>query len=493
MRAHRLFWAASGTAAALVCAGACTAVLGYDEIDFESGKGGTTKPVDPVCTPSDGSAPVGDACGVFVSAKTGDDERGDGTKAKPLRTLAAALARGSVVYACAGGSFDEAIVIAEQATIFGGLDCEDGWSYPGDAKTVWTAPPGEVPLRVSELGVVQLRDIALSAEGASAKGGSSIAIIAAAGAAVDIRRCAITAGDGADGVTPMEAAEDGLDGAPGQNGAEGCTGDGLVTAPGLGGALECDKSDISGGAGGPGLSGNAGADGSDGNPGPGPANAGHGGKRQDATPCSQGMVGANGDSGGPGMGAKLLGSLSSAGYAGANGSPGGEGLPGHGGGGGGGAKACASTKAGPGGGGGGSGGCGGKGGKGGGAGGASIGIVSLGANLVLADVTITTGKGGKGGGGGPGGAGGDGGSGGDPGAGDGEATACMGGNGGSGGKGGRGGGGRGGHSLGIAHHGAAPAILDAAITIGPPGDGGDGDGTAGDGEPGVQAEVQAFD
>src|SRR5947207_1822795 len=44
------------------------------------------------CLPSESARPVGDDCGVFVSSSVGDDKN-DGTKGTPMKTLAAAVAR----------------------------------------------------------------------------------------------------------------------------------------------------------------------------------------------------------------------------------------------------------------------------------------------------------------------------------------------------------------------------------------------------------------
>ncbi len=75
------------------------------------------------CVPSDSMSPVGDGCGVFVSSSMGADA-GAGTKAAPVKTLAAAItqAKGGRVYACAE-AFTEAVTLVEGVTIFGGLDC----------------------------------------------------------------------------------------------------------------------------------------------------------------------------------------------------------------------------------------------------------------------------------------------------------------------------------------------------------------------------------
>src|SRR5262245_47710159 len=52
------------------------------------------------CDPSMSADAVADTCGVFVSP-TGDDNN-PGTKAEPLKSITAALAKGGAIYACAG-------------------------------------------------------------------------------------------------------------------------------------------------------------------------------------------------------------------------------------------------------------------------------------------------------------------------------------------------------------------------------------------------------
>jgi hypothetical protein len=479
----------------------CTAILGYDDVVFEgegegagagAGAAGAGQ-LDTNCIPSEGNEPVADKCGLFVSAKLGDDVDGDGSKARPLRTVSKALQRGDVLYTCAGDVIDEAVVVDGEATLFGGLDCDSGWAFASGSKTTWTAPAGSVPLHVAEGGRAHLRDMTLTARDAASPGGSSIAVIAGPKSTLDLARCDVVAGDAKDGAGPSEVAGEGLSGMEGGKGTVGCLDLGAAIPPGLGGQHVCGLLDVGGGSGGPGLLGSAGADGSDGSPAVGGQTSGDGGKKQDVTDCTAGHAGAAGAAGEPGAGAKGLGSLGVEGFTGIEGADGAAGKPGQGGGGGGGAKKCGNGKAGPSGGGGGSGACGGAGGRGGGAGGASIGIVSLDATLTLTEVSIRTGNGGKGSAGAPGGSGGDGAPGGPPGAGDSKAKACAGGKGGDGGKGGRGGGGRGGHSIGVAHLGAAPLLAGVELQLGTAGDGGQGEGLAGDGAPGVSAAAQGFD
>jgi hypothetical protein len=474
---------------------ACTTVLGYDSVGFDGGDGsGGTKsgPIDPMCIPGGGAATLASSCGAFVSAARGDDAGGKGTPDSPYRTLARALSQNKVVYACNEAAFDEALTIEGEITIFGGLDCVQGWAYAPGKRSTFRAPSDQVPVLLQQDATLVLRDVAVAAADASLPGGSSIAVIASQDSVLDAQRCSFTAGAGRDGAAPAAAIGNAKDGTPGQKGNAGCTGWTPATEPGLGGQLQCDDVDVSGGGGGSGFNTGSGADGSDGLPQSGKED-GHGGKKEDASACTAGNPGAAGDTGDAGAGAKGLGAISHDGFTGEDGADGAAGKPGQGAGGGGGARVCLNAKAGPSGGGGGSGGCGGKGGRGGRAGGASIGVVSLNAKLALSDVLITAGRGGLGSDGAPGSTGGKGGLGGAQGLGDNQSKACAGGKGGDGGSGGRGGGGRGGHSIGIAHIGPLTPPAGVEIQISVPGDGGHGDGPGGDGAPGAAEKIQSMD
>ncbi|MEZ4311840.1 MAG: hypothetical protein R3F14_27735 [Polyangiaceae bacterium] len=78
MSATRISWAALGTAATLAGGAGCTAVLGYDDRTLGGGRGAIR--VSAGCTPAEASEAVSDGCGVFVAAKSGDDDAGNGTK-----------------------------------------------------------------------------------------------------------------------------------------------------------------------------------------------------------------------------------------------------------------------------------------------------------------------------------------------------------------------------------------------------------------------------
>ncbi|WP_437808705.1 PGRS family protein [Sorangium sp. So ce1078] len=465
------------------------------------------------CVPSENEGTVGDTCGVFVAASGNDGSAG--TKAEPVKTLAEALRRagekGSNVYACAE-PFAESVEVPAGVALFGGLDCANGWTWIGGQTKTTVAPEAEaIPLTLARgEGTTRLEDIEARAPDAKAKGGSSIAVLAD-GATAELARCALVAGNAADGDDGDDAPSETPERAPGgSNGVDACSELDDVEGPDAtlpGGAQvvnECGGELSIGGRGGDGNQSNGG-DGASGQTGLFGA-AGVGEPAMNTWSCSgpepngTGDGGADGIPGTPGAGASGVGALSATGYTGVPGGGGTPGKPGQGGGGGGGAKGgpvCAGGVAGAGasGGSGGAGGCGGLPGQGGGPGGASIAIASVDASVTLTDCTLTAGRGGNGGKGGdlqPGGIGGSGGTGG-TGVGLSKA-ACAGGQGGQGGPGGPGGGGLGGPSLAIAFRGT-PVVQQGQTTLipGAPGTGGPGGSnniTDNAGYDGVAAETQ---
>ena len=485
----------------------------HDETDGNAsgsttGGGGGGTPAG--CVPSGNASPIGGDCGVFVSSSLGDDGN-DGSQAAPMKTLGRALELANFgkrrVYACAE-QFDEAVEVLSGLSIFGGLDCTQGWTWVGDTlKTEVTAPEGMIPVTMrldgGAVNVVHMEDVHVLARKPSANGASSIAAVTE-GVELEFTRCVLEAGDGAAGDEGTPYAMSATGGAVGNPGAEACSGSQL-----FGGAEQLndcgtpnDPSDDSiGGSGGTGQQ-NSGGNGSSGLP----ESAMNFGTGEGASVCTAGTVGDDGAEGAPGEGATGIGSITDTGFTGASGTDGSRGLPAQGGGGGGGSKGgtgagkctVAASAGGASGASGGSGGCGGLGGKGGGPGGASIALISLDARLNFVGVTLKTGRGGTGGMGGPGqigGTGGDGGTGGTLPMG---ATSlhegCNGGMGGVGGTGGPGGGGLGGHSIGIAYQGMIPTIESATTTIetGEAGTGGTGADPQHDGAAGVKADTQSM-
>jgi hypothetical protein len=421
------------------------------------GDGGTP----PGCVPSDENQTVADGCGVFVSSSLAKDDSGDGSQAKPFKTLTAAVeqagGKGKPVYACAE-EFVGSVRLASGIAIYGGLDCEDGWTYVGTAtKSVLVGDVDEVALTIAKsAGGAEVVDFRIQGVDATTPGGSSIAVLVD-GVTAGLVRCELHAGVGAKGTDGMHGDPNGMaaaGGAPGNAGKDACSD--LDGTPGpdptvAGGALvtnDCAGGELS--IGGKGGDGNIpiGGDGSAGQSG-GAGKAGTGEPSMGMWDCVVGS-GQSGSSGEVGMAG-----------AGASGGSGGAG------------------------------GCGALPGQGGRPGGASIALVSLNASITLTDCTLSSSKGGDGGAGGdrqPGGAGGLSGLGGQ-GVG-GSNPGCSGGQGGKGGNGGPGGGGLGGPSLGIAFRGEAPQG-EPAVTLDAPGKGGPGgsaDVGVNAGEAGVAAE-----
>ncbi|MCC6555839.1 MAG: PGRS family protein [Polyangiaceae bacterium] len=476
----------------------------------DGGGGGGGTPVG--CVPSENATAVGSECGVFVAMNGNDGAAG--TKAEPVATLGEAIARaaerGTRVYACAE-TFEESVEVPGGVTLFGGLDCANGWAWVGETtKTTVRGPADAIAMKLlGGEGVTRIEDVAVRAADATVAGGSSIAVLVD-GATAELARCELTAGDGSAGAEGGDAPSMAPDQAPaGSNGTDACSD--LDGTPGPDATLQggaqvlntCGAEQSIGGTGGDGNVPNGGG-GQPGETGSFGA-AGTGEPAAEAWSCSgpepngTGDGGSDGTPGDPGAAASGLGTLTSNGHTGVSGGAGTPGKAGQGGGGGGGAKGgnaiCPGGGAGAGasGGSGGAGGCGGAPGAGGGPGGASIALASVQAAVTLADCTLIAGNGGNGGRGGdlqPGALGGLGGTGG-AGVG-GSKAACAGGQGGQGGNGGPGGGGLGGHSLAVAFTGTAPAKAGATVltagTFGTGGPGGSGNVAANAGADGTAAE-----
>ncbi|WP_437486292.1 hypothetical protein WME75_03190 [Sorangium sp. So ce1014] len=432
-----------------------------------------------------------DGCGVF--ARAGEDAGGAGKSDDPYTRLQDAIdhAEGRKVCACADKAFAEAVTLRAGIEVHGGYTCNGEWEKSADRKSTIVGPAGQVALTLTgEAGGVKVQGFEIRAS-AIEPGGSSIAV-AVAGIAAELRQMKVVAGDGMpgqDGEAGGGMAAAGRDApAEGAEDAVGAPTDACVATPkgGEPGQMTCGIASTNGGAGGPGgtLGSIPGASGNNGIP--ETMAKGRGGTVDTDGTRQPGENGVGGPAGTPGEVGSDEG-LTLGGITGGDGAPGGPGTPGQGGGGGAGSYMIAYCEqgrvyvngAGASGGGGGAGGCGGKGGAGGKAGGSSIGIVSLGTQLVLVDVAVTVGKGGRGGsgaGGQEGGPGGKGAAGGKNVLGDQTGPLSgAGGNGGLGGAGGPGAGGRGGHAIGIAYKAAAvdaPSLKE--FVAGQPGGGGQG-------------------
>jgi len=424
---------------------------------------------------------------VFVSP-SGDDAN-SGTRARPKRTLNAAVstasATGKDVYAAAG-SYRGTLDAATGVGVYGGYT--EAWTRNLLSVTSLTgAPEGIRATNVTGV-VLQLFKVR-----GNNRGGSAYGIRTTGGSRLILQRLTVTAGDGAvgtaaaDGRTPPAS-----DGEKGENGDPGnCDGTPFKGSPvgGPGGESPVFRSGGKGGNGGEdgddGRVGGTGAFGTlGGTAGQGGNPGGDGGKADDGVPGAPGLRGGGGTN---------STARASTGWSGINGGFGNVGSPGNGGGGGGGGGGQQGVFVidgdGNAGGGGGGGARGGGSADGGGFGGGSFGIYLHDSTIGVQSSAITTGNGGagaRGGGGGAGGLGGPGGFGND----ECTAEAGMGGDGGRGGNGGRGGaggGGAGGPSVGIFKTGTSAATrTGSTVENGIAGGGGIG-GSGGMGESGVGA------
>jgi hypothetical protein len=426
-----------------------------------------------------------DAFAVFVDGDGGDDGN-DGTKAKPLKTIGAAIGKIAStgkrrIYICGSATYAEHVHLTTATSIHGGFACGTWEAQSGIKPKVAPADKGYA-LHVENVAApVKLSDLELRAADVSGlKDGTSSIAVFASRANLTLLRVAVHASNGADG-------------SPGQSGGPGAithVSSGTLDANGnaasgaIGGARkECTCSSsthvTAGGAGG--SNGTGGGPGAPNYGAAAPKNGAGGiGNRGECTGDGSGRNGADAPPAANAAPPATRGALGADGWTPARGVDATEnGKPGQGGGGGG---AITNSTGGSG---GGCGGCGGFAGKGGGGGGASIALLAHESTVRIAHSTLETGAGGAGGTGGAGGPGAEGGIGGTTGA-------CMGGKGGRGADGGAGSGGAGGVSIGVLYVGSAP-IIDAAttITVGTSGAGGRGGKSPdNDGPPGVAEKIK---
>jgi len=435
---------------------------------------------------ADAKGCVVDSFALFVDGSAGDDAN-DGSKARPLKTIGAAIAKvGSTgkrrIYVCGSATYAEHLSMTTAVNLYGGFACTT-WEPDRNAKAKVAPTDKGYALHIDTVSAaVVVSDLELFAADAGdlEDGTSSIAVFANK-TNVTFLRAVIHASNGAKGAA-------GPAGAPGKiskvsSGSADATGNPGSGANG-GARKECtcdSSSDLTvGGAGGPG-----GLGGGNGEPNYNAAAPDNGAPGLPAVGgnCDANSSGHRGADAPPARDATpptTQGTLDATGWHPTRGADATEnGKPGQGGGGGG------ALNASTGGSGGGCGGCGGFAGKGSGGGGASVAVLANESTVTLNASTLETRAGGEGGLAGAGGLGAEGGS-------TAAAGACLGGKGGNGANGGAGAGGAGGVSIGVLYKGTAP-VIDAATTIsvGSPGAGGKGGKSPGnDGPIGVAEKTK---
>jgi hypothetical protein len=409
--------------------------------------------IDSNCDGIDGDA----AQAVFVTPFSGNDLN-PGTRAAPMATLQAAIARAAAtgkraVYAGRGTyNITGTLHLTSGISLYGQYSPNDGWVRSMANQSTISA--GKTAVAAINVNLeTHLEGFTIRAANATAAGDSSHGVRLQSSHGMVLRYNTIEAGNGAAGI-PGEDFPAAPGGTDGNDGREGEPDDGVDTIPGgPGGASPSGNTGGKGGDGGksPGYQGQTGAPGANGG-----ADGGQGGSAGNpGTAGADGTPAPNGANGTNGTGGASFGSAMAGGYVAPRGTSGTDGADakGGGGGGGGGGQDCTFCLKGAGnaGGGGGGGGSGGDGGTGGWGGGGSFGVYIYESNAVVTNNVIITKSGGDGGKGGNGGLGGRGGEGGD-GAFVSLTQIGRGGNGGSGGRGGHGGsggGGGGGPSIGL--------------------------------------------
>ena len=439
---------------------------GGGQAQAASGGSGTEASCDTSKTPIEEACLLNNDYAVFLSPIGADGS--DGSMTAPLATLSAAIQRaaGKKTVVVCDGTYDEHVVVAGTAHVYGGFSCAAGsWAKEAGAPLFRPSTPGPA-LTVNGIDTdVVVDSVDFEVPDAQLPGQTALAALVNNSPNVSLRNVTLTAGAGADGANgtvetflyPNPSLLNGNSESVGGAGSAAKT-------------CECQTGLMSlGGAGG-----HSGANlGSTGMPGTPNAGGGRGGY-PDLSDCRDGGSGTNGGDaprGTRGDGATTHGTATETGWNPANGADGGIGDPGQGGGGGasldglapGGGGACGA--------------CGGNGATGGQGGGASIALLAVSSGVTLTGCTLTSKAGGNGGAGHSGqigqaiaGTGGETIS---------TADSCPGGNGGKGGDGGTSGGGAGGISVGVAWKGTlAPVLSGTTIATGKPGAKGIG-GTAG--------------
>ena len=253
--ALRLFFAAAAIAPLAACTGSDAptaddnfnvtppgAIDGGADSSPTTSDGGTPDGPAPACDPNASPVPtclVNEATAVFVSSSLGSDAN-DGSRAKPVKTLAAALAAAAPtkkrVYACAE-TYDESLTMIDGVSLFGYFDCATQWSVDTKKFATIQSPSSPAVIAKNLTLVTRLEGVAVVAPNAAAAGGSSIGLLADHASTLVVATAKIQSGDAQDGTDG--AAPDGYslttpDGTPITRGVAAKLPQNYVLIPGVG-------------------------------------------------------------------------------------------------------------------------------------------------------------------------------------------------------------------------------------------------------------------
>jgi hypothetical protein len=195
MRGSRL--ALMGTLALVVSCG----VFGSDAEPNDDDPGSAPPPPDGERPPNLSGKPSGaelnESYGVFVSPSGESD--GDGSRARPLKSIAEGIARarqdGLRVYVCAG-EYRESIVLESGISVIGALDCfQPVWKY-GVSRSKLLGPESPV-VRARDINVPTVLDgFEIHAPDGTAEQASSIVLVAEGASALTVANSVLVAGNG---------------------------------------------------------------------------------------------------------------------------------------------------------------------------------------------------------------------------------------------------------------------------------------------------------
>lgn len=161
----------------------------------------------PDARPADRACVLHERFGVFVSASLGNDDSGDGSRARPFKSVARGMVTAKAdrrrLYVCAE-SYAEGLVIEQDVDVYGDLSCANGVWQSANQRAVLNAPASPAARATNVESATRVEGIELVAP-AAGPGESSIGLFVENSSGLRWTEGKIVAGPGgagADGVTP---------------------------------------------------------------------------------------------------------------------------------------------------------------------------------------------------------------------------------------------------------------------------------------------------